>query len=516
MRFVVVLTIYSSICNAQNPKWYLGGTNILDTETNIAVGIVNEQGVSNAYFDNTGNLMFGISYASYDTNAIPENKVILGIAGYINNDELPIFPAPKECNVYYTFSADIILGIEKQPSMRSGGWYISMHKLYYNENTGKTIEHSSEIIENMGQFALAIGHEKNEQRTIYLAGDFSYHDGRIWRSGIKRIVVGKIGIQSISDLEAEYTSSGNISELELATDQNFLSWSVGNTLYLYSLTTNPTLYQYQTSGQVKGVEFDKNSNKIYYTGDSPIGIYEITYNSTGFTSAPSMLSNSSNYGNSHIEQALNGDMYVLQGNGTHETNSIGYFTPNQSNPNVTNITIPNMIKPYRSDGFYPLIDQIDGEDYGDYTPGCIANKYFDDSGIVMSSDVSASNGIYFSGNTSITPETGTIYTHQAGLEIVFKPGVQIKDNFVAQIKSCEKTCETQIQVRKKSNTQIYKNQYNQSVIVEIYNLSGIKLFEKKEKLNSSDKEQFRNGIYIIKEIMDTGIIRIRKEIFRSN
>ena len=368
------LLFCSMLTNAQNPKWIIGGANIFDTETKTATSITADKGVSNGYFDNQGNLMFGFSATTSGYSKIIPTQSFnpWGTSDY--DEEIIIFPTPGECNSFFYPNTRFISDGSAYHGIQM------LNKVIYDETTGNVVQTVFNGLSSVGNTAfpafigMAVSKEYQDQgearRNVYTISRYLYDAGTIYPK-LEKYVLNNEGVISQIEISRNIaTISTPISELELSPDQAYLSWCQSDRLYFYNLSTDLIVY-HTASSTINGVEFDENTQQLFYTCST--GIKKITYSATGLGSSATLISGTSAYGKSQIEQALDGNMYVLKGNGVANSTTLGYLAPNATS--VTDIALPNAVKPLVS-SLYPLVDQIDGEDYSAYVPGCVNDAVF--------------------------------------------------------------------------------------------------------------------------------------------
>lgn len=350
-------------------------------------------GVANGAYDANGSLVFYVK----DDYVYDPNGTSIGHIGYdVTNQalaiasfpvelggELVIVPIPGECKKYYViFSRGALMG----------GSYMYI-KVDCSSGT-PVIGYADGITRNhvaVGNYRLAYGLGSSGLNNTGLAVTRMYSSGNsayyylysATNNGIYYHIINSTGIGVATTIGA-ITAGFFTTELELSPNGKWLSWisSPGtvNVIYLNlptsRVSTSFQSYNYPAQTTINGIEFGGNYNNpsLYVAGNtsgSPIiPVFErITITNSTPARIPLSLGGA-NFNNTFIEYGKNGNIYGIHDDGNNlyltgfnENTSVvtgNIIKVNSNHSNLNNVPPLNNV--------FTLPDQIDGEDYSNFSP----------------------------------------------------------------------------------------------------------------------------------------------------
>jgi hypothetical protein len=516
---------------------------------------------SNGILNSSGSLSFYLNNGAF---AAP-GRTILYSGQYL--DDLPIIPVPGNCNHYF---------------LVSGITYTSPNSVInYKEITldGNTIDSRSLTIPNhLFQVAALTGMKINPttnlpESKLYMLG---FDD-------ITEIAVSQTGLTfSRSFHTTHYMGVGSwlYTELEISPNGRYLAWcdvdQSSDLLNVFDLQTSMRYKYHSPTGEDYcrrpiGLEFSSASDRVYFdyanaknytcSAINRIGYFNL---SAGVRSAVSSIltnvqlntndisyiNNTTALGNSFIELAVDGLMYVSNGN-----NFQGFDPSNPQKGIIKTITMFNPVVSLPSHGdrnrapydYYNLPDQIDGTDHTHlFKIGCDLTKTYSN---VTSADGSlpaiTTVSRILTAQTNVSISANTSVTFKAGEQIFLKPGftVSLNGNFNGKLQYCDDLvtsyCPNEGRLVQESikdgSTErivnIYPNpnngqfnikanfaEINDHVKVEVISLSGVTIRSKHydqiqlldDMLDISDAAQ---GVYVVKFVLKNGKV-VNKKIVK--
>lgn len=470
-----MLLVSSLNAQTQLKSWYLSGKEFnMQTAPSTLTGTIGgstsgSNGPQNGIYDETGAIQFYINGGIiYNKNHIMEGSIPTGSSnfGYDRTDFAIVpFANNNSCqNKYYLFYTDSyresgVLGV------RLYGKSVEVNKTtgdldIQNLNSGNplsTLSASTGSYNGVQCFAsIAVSNAVNGKRYLYwVAG---YNSSVIYTLTTYPGKVSKIDITAPTAANPSGLSTAvNLSipasvlcysatEADLSVDGTKLVWGcsryqTGNKAEFYIINLNSSgTYSSHTSFtstisagsfRVRGVEFTSDGSKLFYTtGSEPstsaagVFVRNLTNNTDAY------ISGSHDYGNSQIERAANGLMYVAK-NGV-----ITSIDPTSNSFTTETIAI----SPPEYPTGYLLPDQIDGCNYDNFLfPTATAFDYttYNASGVATwttsSNPINTSgqpiriqNTLRFTGGagTNITI-SGMVFEFGENAKIILDPGVRL-------------------------------------------------------------------------------------------
>lgn len=455
---------------AQNPYWAFPPKyvdfNVGGTVKNLGTGAINKSVSANAIFSQTGTLQL------FSTN----NGTGLRYYDRLHNlmavsPSLPAFgdftfvPVPGMCNTYLvpSFDLDGQLSFDK--------YRMAFSKVRFNGTTGSCIEPGdlqdiSNSRFNSTQIGMAVPTTPDISSSValpylYLIGarkgssdmgnridvDMKYvQSGNMLNKSFTMYLSQAAGIE-MSVWEAELSHDGNklaVIWKHVQTNSNSSAAPASDKIYLINnikscVTGNCGLSSVTTitvpnATNINGIEFSPDGTKLFYTKTPPITPPHIpAINGIGFfdlnTNVHTEIAGTLNMGNSYIEYALDGFMYISDG-----LNLKGY---NVVNPAVRKdiMNVPNVLY----NGVYTLPDQIDGADYTYVASDC-KNGSVNYTTNQLPSVTKVNGSVTASGTASIL--SGGNVTFTSNSSVILQPNFSALNgsNFKANIAPCNVIC----------------------------------------------------------------------------
>lgn len=289
----------------------------------------------------------------------------------VNNlqPEVNIVPKPGSPCKYYILSSDTL-----GPKTSRTYWTeLDVTQSFFEVNYG--------LFElGFGFINMAVSKPRNQGSSFYvyyIIDDNTWGNKVIWR---KEITASGIS-SSKTHIATLVMPFGSPPELELSHDQSMLALSSGlvgdgfnNDVIVIHLNANGELdinegnsgiSTYNVSSapnRMTGVEFSPNG-EFLYVGQDGVGVHQVNLSS----GSSSLIQHQqiSNYGNSHLELAYDGNIYASNGTDLGRIDD-----PNTSGATFTSGAIQNApTKQGLWNGTYILPDQIDGYDYTEHFQG---------------------------------------------------------------------------------------------------------------------------------------------------
>jgi len=347
-------------------KWILNPTQVdfnAGTATPLNWGVPFPYRVENAAYDASGNLMFYIQNMTvYNPNGTAAGNLPQGfslVTGYTYWDilhEIAIAPIPGSCNQYY-----IIYCLNRG----FVGNALKHAIITVNANGTLTISTDMAVLaQNSGNSgAIAVSPDDGTGRQLYwVSGNGGVFKYNITAAGI--IPVSTLVAYAPSDpqgkkFQAKEAEVVGTSLIWVENDAVFQTSTVNSTeLPLTKYTMNKRTFW--------GIEFDDNAGGFYLSTETNIngvitgGIYHFLFS----TINPVLVTNTTNYTRTLIEQGKDGLFYAVNRNGV-----LGRFVGNGPAAGAFNnlLIFSDNSNSLWSGPYYKLPDQIDRENYDNFS-----------------------------------------------------------------------------------------------------------------------------------------------------
>jgi hypothetical protein len=405
--FLVVLSTTS--LNAQQPKWVLPdylwnmqSTTLASTILPTSYGL--QYKLSNGAYDSHGSLLFYI-YDDEIKNAsgttvgtllpyyrdlvpYPTNPNHTSNDYWVTGEEVVIVPVPGSCKKFYVIYT-------KGNNMTPG------NQILYAvvDCPGASVTVTYPLANNPGvsNAPISIDHGLGLAVSKTFNGSDRYLFTESWAK-LLRFTITSSGISSqttICDPTSDpslFPVTGSLyssQELELSPDQQYLAWGNTKSGKMNMIKLNSSYTKISGSAvayslaDIRGLEFNSGSSKIYISHALGLSCYTISSGTAASVTGGTALNNT------FLELSKNGRIYGVNSSnklvGINESTNSLYTAETgpdvQSNGN-------DAYNPFYVSNRYHLPDQIDGEDYASITGDALPYSYFLINGNVPSTNCS--------------------------------------------------------------------------------------------------------------------------------
>lgn len=407
---------------------------------------------SNGVFYKSGDLRYYLNNKAFVTSG----NTIVYKSSY--SEDLPILPVPNNCDYFFLI----------KDSQTTDGGNVTLNYKKVSRDGLSVSDNSLVIPESLYPWSRLNQFAVSPMKHDIATGIGSYKLYAVGYSYVYEFNVTHSGISLLNKyLHYNSLSHGTIGEVELSPNGRYLAWTTPAFYGFLGIKVTDlqtgTSYAYVTESSsgdhVIGIEFSESSDKIYFCAlldqhspvQNKIGYFSLGTGQLVMESIPkytlnasdiTYVSNTGNLSGSYIEKAVDGNMYVSDGN------YLRGFDPN--NPSlgiIKSLPIYNPPTTVQIAGssstinFYTLVDQIDNADHASlFQVGCdlsktISNVTSSDGGLPAITKVSQN----ITAQTNVTVATGTSVTFKAGDQILLQPGFTVTagGNFNGKLEYCD-------------------------------------------------------------------------------